>query len=233
MKKTIFVIILVMGFISVSNSMRAQNDSTQWEKDKARMLKEMPVLPIPTLEYILGINNIDFRCPKQFVLDNTPECFSPSFWISYPLGGCMFYNLTSKDGLFIAFIREANLQHLHAPNTDNNTAHLELIKNDFVGVNEYFSHDDRESITMNDIHKYVKYYSTAFAREMFNADTVVSYSIRYEHRPFRNIYPECSRIIIQKNNRPIIPLLCFYTAKGYKKQEKYLKNLKKAFWYDE
>jgi hypothetical protein len=210
--------------------MRAQNDSTQWEKTRARIVKEIAI-PIPTLEQILHNNNINFRCPKQFVLDSITECFSPSFRVSYNLGGCMFYNLTSKDGQFIAFIREANF--LNTSNIESNTAHLQQIRNDFVALNEYFPYNDKELITMNDIHKYVKYYSATFARQMFNADTVISYSIRYEHKPFRNRYMECSRIIIQKNNRPLVQLLCFYTTKGYKKQKGYLKDLKKTFWYNE
>lgn len=94
-----------------------------------------------------------------------------------------------------------------------------------------------------DVYKYADFIFGKQAREKYNAD---SYSISdlpnaedvhffgksIEKIPKKK-YPYCTSLFIQKDNVAGFEIKFFFTKKGYKKKEKYIKMLDKHIWFDE
>ena len=103
-----------------------------------------------------------------------------------------------------------------------NTYHLTHIKADFLkNTGKRVAFLSKLPIT---------YKSSKYARESFNADTVITYPLKMWEK-YENKYTHCLVILIQKRYRGCIPLYCLYTDEGAKKLNHYIKSLQKVFWY--
>ena len=103
-----------------------------------------------------------------------------------------------------------------------NTYHLTHIKADFLkNTGKRVAFLSKLPIT---------YKSSKYARESFNADTVITYPLKMWEK-YENKYTHCLVILIQKRYRGCIPLYCLYTDEGAKKLNHYIKSLQKEFWY--
>lgn len=103
-----------------------------------------------------------------------------------------------------------------------NTYHLNHIKVDFL------RNSGKRDISLTELP--LTYKSSEYARNSFNADTVITYSLKMWHK-YENKYTHCLVIMLQKRYRGCIPLYCLYTDDGAKKLDYYLKSLEKIFWY--
>lgn len=90
----------------------------------------------------------------------------------------------------------------------------------------------------------VKYYTNDKTTRMFNADTVIFYSVptnafkdkrfmntKKREREFRKSYPFCKVLLIQKQDRGYVYITCFFSKNGIAKADKYLDSLTGLVWY--
>ena len=145
------------------------------------------------------------------------------------------YNcILSKDSNFIAYVSVppifcgdkdsiyADFSFKTGFMIEMNTYHLTHIKADFLkNTGKRVAFLSKLPIT---------YKSSKYARESFNADTVITYPLKMWEK-YENKYTHCLVILIQKRYRGCIPLYCLYTDEGAKKLNHYIKSLQKVFWY--
>lgn len=81
-------------------------------------------------------------------------------------------------------------------------------------------------------------------RQMFNADTVTSFTVLLKdfdsglllnsikkERKFRKMYPLCKVLQIQKQNREYVYICCFFNKNGIERAKEYMKELAQLIWY--
>ena len=73
------------------------------------------------------------------------------------------------------------------------------------------------------------YHPTAYARQAFNADTVISFPLKIWDKKMKRKYQHAQGMAIQKNGRGHILLITFYTDKT--ELNHYLHSLEKTIWY--
>lgn len=153
----------------------------------------------------------------------------------YRLHGTM-YALESKDSeffccVFAKFIdNDAVMTRCEAK---TNVAH------DIIVTKRFPTQQSANLSLIKDISPFVSYYSPEKAKEIFNADTVICYSIdmyglNLSMNSRRNKlfnYSENKVLLLQKNDRGFIALYCFYTKKGQKKLKKYMRLIENTFWF--
>lgn len=101
-----------------------------------------------------------------------------------------------------------------------NTYHIDQIKADF-----YMNTGKRPS-TLQGLP--IHYQSVDYAQKAFNADTVITYPLKM-WKKYENKYNHCQVMMIQKNKRGLIQLICVYNQR---KQLKYcLKEMERIIWY--
>ena len=76
----------------------------------------------------------------------------------------------------------------------------------------------------------IKYKSSKYAHEAFNADTVITYPLKMWQK-YEDQYNHCQVVVIQKNTRGLVCLYCFYNDRRKRKLNRYLKSLEGMFWY--
>ena len=186
--------------------------------------------------YTLSLNQIKYKQPANFnyirrELGNEeylkcifadPGAIYQGYW----------HKIISKDKNFVAIIDippvwSKDSVHIFmelAPESKIkiNTYHLSHIKADF-GSNIGKGIDSLEGFP-------IKYKSSKYAHEVFNADTVITYPLKMWQR-YGDQYNHCQVVVIQKNSRGFVCLYCFYNDKGERKLNRYLKSLEGMFWY--
>lgn len=86
----------------------------------------------------------------------------------------------------------------------------------------------REDISFDEIKHYIEYKPASYAKDVFNADTVITYPLSLGSECFRKKYCYCDVWLFQKNNIGHFYLYCFYTDKGYENKWKYEQELEKT-----
>lgn len=81
------------------------------------------------------------------------------------------------------------------------------------------------------IRKKAEYCFDECARSRFNADTVITFQVKMPHNVTYYQYNHLKVIIIQKNLRTYIAMLCFYNDKAKKNLDHYIKALDGMFWF--
>jgi len=94
-----------------------------------------------------------------------------------------------------------------------------------------------------DLDDYVTVVSGHLAQEMFNADFIFIYDL-----PDTNSscffdgdledmrapkYPHCTSLFICKADRPVMEIKLYFTEKGEKRKDEYLKMLNRSIWYND
>ena len=190
--------------------------------------------------YALDRNQVQYNQPKDFIsyIDSLGKnkvylgCFLAKE--SKRLPSYYRKSFLSKDSNFIIltaipsiFCRRndsvyADFDLLPEMKVEMNTYHLTHIKADFL------KNTGKRVAFLSELP--ITYKSSKYARESFNADTVITYPLKMWEK-YENKYTHCLVILIQKRYRGCIPLYCLYTDEGAKKLNHYIKSLKKVFWY--
>ena len=141
------------------------------------------------------------------------------------------YSIESKDSEFFCCIYARFIDNdaikTRKEVEENVIRDIKLTKQRNIGKN-----DEKNLIS-------TRYYSPKEARELFNADTVIGYSVELldggfvmknsKNKSFK--YSGNKVLLLQKNERGFIVLYCFYTKKGEKKLSKYMGVIENAFWF--
>jgi len=163
---------------------------------------------------------------------------SYNLYISLPHIKQLFipYYITSKDQNFLICFRSEGYDPNDTVTKKGNDLHLISIKKDladslFPNINESDSiknAGDRAKIQLRD---HVTYHSPEYAKQSFNADTVISYKLNMQGHKIKDRYTDNNVLVLQKNGRGYITIYCFYTQKGKKELDKYMKQIENMFWY--
>ena len=187
--------------------------------------------------YALDRNQVRFNQSSDFVFHHIPNgnliCITSKQFRAHAFS--RHYNcILSKDSNFIAYVSVppifcgdkdsiyADFSFKTGFMIEMNTYHLTHIKADFL------KNTGKRVAFLSELP--ITYKSSKYARESFNADTVITYPLKMWEK-YENKYTHCLVILIQKRYRGCIPLYCLYTDEGAKKLNHYIKSLKKVFWY--
>lgn len=91
----------------------------------------------------------------------------------------------------------------------------------------------REDISFDKIGCYIEYKPTNYAKEVFNADTVITYPLSLGNEYLREKYEHCNVWLFHKTNVGYFSLYCFYTNKGYANKRRYEQELEKILKFKE
>ena len=107
-----------------------------------------------------------------------------------------------------------------------------MIRNDLIEIAKKYDRSYRDNFSMKDMKENVSYYPDEYAKNVFNADTVISYSLPIKRVGWNsNVkwkYTNCEVLLIHKNDLGPILFYSFFTKKGYKNREKYMDKLEKS-----
>ena len=94
-----------------------------------------------------------------------------------------------------------------------------------------------------EFYKYVEVVFGKKAREKYNANAYAIFNLPNADKTYffdkdleklrKEKYPYCTSLFIQKDERAVIDFKLYFTEKGFKKKEKYIKMLDKHIWFDE
>jgi hypothetical protein len=71
------------------------------------------------------------------------------------------------------------------------------------------------------------------AKKRFNADSIFLYNVPTAIDKDEEKFSHCTRMIITRQNRPILDLVWYFTDNGKKKEKKYLQKINKRIWYND
>jgi len=81
---------------------------------------------------------------------------------------------------------------------------------------------------------YLRILSTEEARKRFNADSIFLYNVpKTMFDKCDEKFTHCTRMVITRQNRPILDLVWYFTDAGKKKEEKYMQKINKHIWYND
>lgn len=190
--------------------------------------------------YTLDRNQVQYNQPKDFIsyIDSVGKnrvylgCLLakeskrlPSYYHkSFLSKDSDFVVYTSIPGIFCRRNDSvyADFDLLPEMKVEMNTYHISHIKADFL------KNTGKRVAFLSELP--LTYNSSKYARESFNADTVITYPLKMWEK-YENKYTHCLVILIQKRYRGFIPLYCLYSDEGAMKLNHYIKSLKKVFWY--
>ena len=189
-------------------------------------LNNLPIPPPPanvsifTAEDLFDEIKLECRKSKIIYIKDVYECFS-SYRNIYRVG-CKRPTLESKDGHFIAFFDiQPPLKHQRVDTTT--IPYLRGIRADLA-----MSLGKRiDDIPLEKVEEYIEYKSPDYAKNVFNADRALTYPLSRGEEFFREKYNHCHVLLIYKENVGYFSLYCFYTDRGYKKRNKYNRELER------
>lgn len=80
---------------------------------------------------------------------------------------------------------------------------------------------------------YIRVLPQEEARRRFNADSIFIYDVSKAIFGMNDVqFPHCTRMIITREERPILDLVWYFTDKGKKREEKYMQKINKHIWYN-
>ena len=109
----------------------------------------------------------------------------------------------------------------------------------------YYSPGDSRNKDINkvELYNYVNFIFGMRAKEKYNADSYSVSNLPDSYKTYfvdesleklrKKKYPYCTSLFIQKDERAVLDIKFFFTRKGFKKKEKYIKMLDKHIWFDE
>lgn len=191
-------------------------------------------MPIKTMTLQMRFNKIQLKHKKSKLIKLTDESEDfeslPRFHKMYK--GFLSPTIKSDDQDFIAFF---SIQ----PNNNRPPFILkDKVEYDGKKVYRYLFgvraelamslNKKREDISFDEIKNYIKYKPASYAKDVFNADTVITYSLSLGNECFRKKYDYCDVWLFQKNDIGHFYLYCFYTDKGYENKWKYEQELERT-----
>ena len=187
-------------------------------------------------ELILKTRGLGYTSPLKFrTYIPKSDCFDENPRLS-ELMRCVSKGMISDDGEFIAFMKILPI----LSNEDSikinsmfpgsllslNTVHIGNIRNN---IREIYGKD-----VLNKWRDYVVYWSSKKAKNIFNADTVVTYNVKLgKEYTYEGKYDHFGALYIQKKDRSFINYYFLFTEKANKRISSYLKLLEKTLKYDD
>jgi len=224
MKKHLFLTALLLVFHFLCNAQKIIFDDTtkydgKWMiKGDFLLLKSMKVV---------------YNRPLHFYEVKGAECFK-----KYPklenILACAFNQLHSNDEQFIVFI---HVEFFTKKDSIDMKRSFPNMKFDVIDKmpNKKTKYDIRMSFgdeAAANWREYVDFYPTDKAKSIFNADTVMKYSIKLQPQDFYlEKYKNLDVLVLQKKGGGYITLYCFYTEEGKKELPLYWKEIEGVFRY--
>jgi hypothetical protein len=101
----------------------------------------------------------------------------------------------------------------------------------------------RSQTEKEEFSKYVEVVFGKKAKEKYNANAYAIYDLPNANKTYffdedleklrKEKFPYCTSLFIQKDKRAVLNIKIYFTEKGFKKKEKYIKMLDKHIWFDE
>lgn len=185
----------------------------------------------------LDRNQVQYNQPEGFVFENKSvqlKCLISEKYKYKAIPIYYFSHFLSEDSNFVVctsippiYCKRNDSIHAYTPigpemDVEMNTFHISRIMSDF------FRNTGERVTSLSKLP--ITYKSSKYAHESFNADTVITYPLKMWQK-YENKYTHCLVIMLQKRYRGCIFLYCLYTDKAAKKLNRYVKSLKKVFWY--
>lgn len=216
MKKIIFSLFILSFAFSIKGY-------GQWDED--------------IMDCLMGL---EYRIHEDFVLCGEMDCFDSIPKLNEALT-CQKNKFNSKDGhvkifveVFKPMTREDSTDYARflpkkAIIPPVNTQHIYQI----IGrIRAFHAYTQEEA--ENRWREYVYYFPQEEARQICNADTLISYTlILGENESYESRYKHIAVYYMQKYNRGNMGIYCFYDDEAAKNPEKYMKNILSMFHYRE
>ena len=157
-----------------------------------------------------------------------------------PYSSIGLYPIKSTDKHFVSGLGIPFMQRVFGRSSretigDRNIYYFNQIRDLLIDVSGKYDESYRDKFSMKDLKENVYYYPEVYAKEVFNADTVISFSLPvkkiknevFEKNKNRN-YVKCEVLVLHKNDLGPLFLYCFFTDKGYKNRDEYMAKFAKA-----
>ena len=162
------------------------------------------------------------------------ECIlaTPAFSFTFP-------NLSKRKGAMLKYLnRDTTAYEIDKLNRE---FARKCITKDIKGVLGTFGYYGEPLVAgvSFDFDEYVTVEYGRRIRRLTNADTLFIYDLDYSnldinHFPFdREVFPYCKGVVLTKKNRANLMFKFFFTEKGIKKSEKYMRTLYKSIRYED
>lgn len=213
-------------------------------------IEHFPVLEC-TPEAIFNRAYLDYIPSEEFIPTTLTECFEsfPRFLgLGYYYRGCYDQVMESKDKNFILLVppitptgnnvnirrslseREEYLFPDFKSKDISTVVYLSPIRMDMALILD----KSWREITLREIKEYIHYLSSGYARDKFNADTVITYPIPLKKgESLRGRYNHCEILLLYKIDKAYVLFYFFYTDKGYRKRKKYIQEVEKMLRFKE
>jgi hypothetical protein len=180
-----------------------------------------------------SVMRLSYKKPPEFNKNKDySECFD-----DYPklkrILSCKSNQLVSSDEQCIVFI------HLIPPYKNVKISHLTQIRAKIIyslGYDYTYFLNYGYTYRRNRVNwqQYLNYYPQEKAKSIFNADTVVRYSMNLEPEDYyKGKYEYLESLVIQKENKGLVEIFCFYSQKARKNLPYYWKQIEGIFRYDD
>lgn len=222
MKKVL--VLLIVAFLS-SFSLSAQEQCCAIQKDHF-MSEELLT--------VLDSLSITYSPPVNFVSDLAGEGFGTVPHLKR-LHGCMYY-IVSKDNNFLVCFYAEHITGKNPFDETSNISYLKSVEGD-IRVSLSPKTDDLTSMegkgknTEIQLKNHVTYCPLEYAKNNFNADTVIRYSLNMNGLKLQGQYTDNTVLTLQKKGKGFITLYCFYTKEGKRKINDYMKVVENMLWF--
>lgn len=199
--------------------------------------------PIPIMYEWMGTDSrllttmkLTYKKPKGFKEVGGCVCFEEYPKI-YELFTCLTNCLQSKDDQFYAFISvyrpftQKDVENYHSlfrgkKNDLVDKQHMHQIK---AKLKEFYGEEKAK-----DWKKLVIYYPEEKTKSIFNADTVIRFSLEFEPQDrYKKKFKYMDALFLQKKGRGYINLDCFYTEKAKKRLDRYWRKIEGMLKYED
>lgn len=193
------------------------------------LLTGMEAIQVMTPQKWLKMIQVKYRKSKNIHLVDESENFETLR--KWRIMGSLTPKLESEDNDFIAFfsIQPNNSQPPFILKDkvvyEEKEIHRYLLRiraNLAISLNK-----KRDDISFNEIEQFIEYKPASYAKDIFNADTVITYPLSLGGEYLRRKYNHCDVWLFHKINVGYFSLYCFYTTKGYKHKKNYEQELEK------
>lgn len=184
---------------------------------------------------ILKTMKLRYQKPKDFKEVPGTDCFD-SIPKLMQIISCAGNQLHSNDEHFLAFIS------MRRPFTSQEIIRLKelfgngLYENDKAHINQIRTDIEYAYGHQAALHwrKYVTYYSPAEAKNKFNADTAVIFSVKLDSAEYyKKKYRFFDALFLEKKERSWVSFYCFYDEAGKENLSNYMKAVESVFRYED
>jgi hypothetical protein len=246
MKYKLYIITFVSIFFLPINDIIAQKNNSGFvpmtAEQRNKLLKNFTnkeQQSIATIESSLEMIKMQYFPSNSYILESSWEDFESLPRFSFIIGS-LYPILESKDGEFVALFDIPD--HLIKSVSNGKISVKQINEYHFIlmrcmlFLSRGYTYPKMwrriSGISWKNIKRAVHYQPTNYLDNNFNADTLITCKIRLKPRErFRGKYKYCEGLIFTKTNVGCAAFYCFYTKKGYKKRDEYIREIGQMFRY--